>query len=305
MHDWDDLRVLLAVARAGTMSAAARSLRVAQPTVGRRIAAFERRLGARLVARSPAGWALSPTGRNLVVHAERMEREALAAATLATGRDEGLTGKVRITASEWLVRSVLGPAVAPFAAQHAGLTLELVADARPLNLARREADIALRPARFRQQDVFQREIAVVEFGLYAAEAYLARHGLPDFSTRCAGHAFIAMTEDMPTIVNVEWLPALVGAARVAVRTNGREPMATLAAAGLGLTCLPRVVGDATPGLRLLATPGPRPTRKLWLGVHRAARSIARVKATLGFLAAAFERLRPALCAPGSQVRGGR
>lgn len=297
MLHWDDLRVFLAVARHGTMSAAARTLRVAQPTVGRRIAAFEERLGARLFVRSPTGWALSPVGRNLLVHAERMEHDAFAAESVASGRDEGLVGKVRITASEWLVRSVLGPALAPFVSRNPGLTVELLADPRHLNLARREADIAIRPSRFKQQEVFQREIAVVEFGLYAADAYLARHGLPDFTSGCDGHTLVAMTDEMTTIVDVDWLPSLAGAARIGVRTNAREPMATLAASGVGITCLPRVLGDATAALRLLATPGVRPRRKLWLGVHRAARTIPRVKAALAFLVASFDRLRPALQPP--------
>lgn len=292
--DWDDLRFFLAVARHSTMSAAARALHVAQPTVGRRIASFEERLGARLFGRSPTGWALSPTGRRLLPHAERIEREVLAAETVASGRDEGLEGKVRITASEWLVRSVLGPALAPYAALNPGLELEIVADARHLNLVRREADIAIRPSRFAQQEVFQRAIAVVEFGLYASDTYLTRHGSPDFRTRSEGHVLIGMTNDMNKIADLDWLPSLVGNARVAVRTNGREPMATMAAAGLGLACLPRILGDAMPGLRLLATPGARPERSLWLGVHRLARSTARVKATAAAIATSLDRLRSVL-----------
>jgi DNA-binding transcriptional LysR family regulator len=82
------------------------------------------------------------------------------------------------------------------------------------------------------------------------------------------------------IVDREWLPPLAGHARIAVRTNGREPMATMAAAGIGMACLPHILGDATAGLRRLATPTPAPERKLWMGVHRAAR-----------------RARPRGCAP--------
>lgn len=294
MLPWDDLRFFLAVARFGTMSAAARALGVAQPTVGRRIAAFERRLGARLLLPVKGGWTLSPTGRHMLAHAERMEREALAAEAVARGRDEGLHGKVRITASEWLIRSVLGPALAPFLSRHSDLTVELVADPRHLNLARRDADLAIRPSRFHQQEVHQREIAAVEFGLYAAESYLARAGFPDFTNGGEGLDLIAMTDDMKSIVDVDWLPPLVGRARVVVRTNGREPMATLAAAGVGLACLPRVIGDATGGLRLLPTPGAPPQRKLWLGVHGRARAIPRVKATIAFLVTSFEQLRPRL-----------
>ncbi|HEX9641676.1 MAG TPA: LysR family transcriptional regulator [Candidatus Krumholzibacteria bacterium] len=103
MLDWDDLRYFLAVARSGTLSAAARVLRVTQPTVGRRMAAFEKRLGAKLFVQTPAGHVLSQTGTRLLEHAERMESDALAAERVASGRDSGLSGLVRITASEWLV----------------------------------------------------------------------------------------------------------------------------------------------------------------------------------------------------------
>jgi DNA-binding transcriptional LysR family regulator len=96
------------------------------------------------------------------------------------------------------------------------------------------------------------------------------------------------------IVDREWLPPLAGHARIAVRTNGREPMATMAAAGIGMACLPHILGDATAGLRRLATPTPAPERKLWMGVHRAARSTPRVRATCSFLTQSFSRLRSAL-----------
>lgn len=294
MTDWDDFRFFVAVARHGSVSGAARVLKVAQPTVGRRIAAFEKRLGAQLFVRSVAGWKLSEVGRSMLVHGERMEEQAHSAELLATGRDLGIDGKVRITASEWLTRSVLGPAVGPFLAQHTGLSLELVADARHLNLVRREADIALRPSRFTHEDVSQREVAVMEFGLYASDTYLTRRGMPDFARGCEGHEIVAMTDDMGHIPDGEWLALLADRARIVIRTNGREPMATMAAAGVGLTCLPRFLGDATPGLRLLPTPGPAPHRQLWVGVHRAARSTPRIRATLTFLTDCFARLRPAL-----------
>lgn len=303
MFDWDDLRYFLAVARHGTMSAAARALKVAQPTVGRRIAAFEKRLGSRLFLRAPAGFTLSNAGRSILAHAERMEEEALSAEILAAGRDAGLDGQVRVTASEWIITSVLGPALAPFLSRHSALSIELVADAQHMNLARRDADVAIRPSKFQHQDIFQREIASVEFGLYASDAYLARYGMPNFAGGCAGHVLVGMTEDMRTIVDVDWLPALVGKARVAVRTNGREPMATMAAAGIGIACLPRLVGDATKGLRPLATPTPGPRRLLWVGAHRGTRTVPRVKATLAFIVAVFHRLRPAL-QPNASPSGG-
>ena len=298
MLDWDDLRYFLAVARAGSLSAAARELGVAQPTVGRRITAFEQALGARLFLAKPTGQALSATGRRLLAHAEQMEQAALAAERVASGRDSGLTGRVVLTASEWLVCSVLGPLLAPFSGSHPALEIELLAEPRHLDLLRREADIAIRPSEFPQQDIVQRKLGRIGFGLYASDAYLARQGAPDFGKQCEGHTLIAMSESLGRIPDVEWLPPLMARARVVMRCNGREPMARLAAAGIGLTCLPRFIGDATPGLRALPTPTPAPERQLWLGVHRDARAVPRIKACVAFLVENVQRLQAALSPVG-------
>ncbi len=295
--DWDDLRYFLAVAREGSLSAAARALGVAQPTVGRRIAAFELELGAKLFAATPTGQALTPTGRQVLAHAEQMERDALAIERVASGRDSGLSGKVNVTASEWMIGSVLGPLLGPFVARHPALELELVSEARHLSLLRREADIAIRPSKFEQRDVVQREIAVLAFGLYASDAYLARYGPPDFARQCEGHVFVGMSLGLGKVPDVEWLPQIASRARVAVRSNGRMPMATMAAAGIGISCLPCVIGDATPGLRLLPAPIPGPRRQLWIGAHRDARAVPRVRAVIAFLVESMNRLRPVLC-PG-------
>jgi DNA-binding transcriptional LysR family regulator len=294
MLDWDDLRYFLAVAREGSLSAASRALGVAQPTVGRRLSAFERSLGAKLLVATPSGQQLSPTGRRLLAHAEQMEGEALAAERVARGRDTGLSGRVVLTASEWMIRSVLSPSIAPFVAAHPALELELLAEARHLSLVRREADLAIRPSAFEQQEIVQRELATIGFGLYASDAYLARHGAPDFERQCEGHALIAMSDSLSKIPDVSWLPRVAAKARVVLRTNGREPMASLAAAGVGITCLPRFLGDATIGLRLLSTPSAAPERQLWIGVHRDARAVPRLRACIAFLRDAIRRLQPAL-----------
>jgi DNA-binding transcriptional LysR family regulator len=301
MLDWDDVRFFLAVAREGSMSAAALGLRVAQPTVGRRIAALEQRLGAKVFVHLPSGQRLSATGQQMLAHAEAMERSALSVERVAAGRDAGLRGRVTITASEWLIGSVLGPALRPFCERNAELELELLADVRHLSLARRDADIALRPSRFEQQDVVQRQVASIGFGLYASDAYLTSRGLPDFAAQCAGHTLIAMSESLSKIPDLAWLGSIAAQARVAVRTNGRAPMAAMAQSGLGLACLPRFVGDVTPGLRLLRVPAPAPAPALFLGAHREARAIPRVRATIAFLTNALERLAPALRPESAQT----
>ena len=282
------------------MSAAARELDITQPTVGRRIAAFERQLGTKLFVATRLGQELSPSGRELLAHAERMEQSALAAERTSVGRDQGMRGNVCITASEWLIESALAPLIAPFAGKHLELELELLADVRHLSLMRREADIALRVSRFEDDDVVQRKVGSVAFGLYASEAYLARHGQPDFSTRCRGHRLISMSKSLNKVPDLAWLPGLTDEAQVAIRSNGREAMATLAAAGVGLACLPRLVGDRISCLRLLRTPTPGPERALWMGVHRDTRRVPRVRATAAFLSDALAKLQ-AQFAPASRI----
>lgn len=294
MIDWSDLQFCLAVARHGTLSAAAKALKVTQPTVGRRIAAFELKLSAKLFVRTPRAWTPTETGRAVLRHAEQMQVHALSAESHAAGRDAGVIGRVRITASEWMICSVLGPALAPHLTRHPGLCLELIADTRHLSLLKREADIALRPSPFQQKEIVQRKVGVLSFGLYASDSYLSRHGLPDFTRGAEGHVFVMATDDMNNLADYEWLPPMAAKAAVAVRTNGREPMARLAAAGIGIACLPRYLGDATRELRRLSTPTPSPERTLWLGVHRAARTTPRIRAAVSFIGDALAHLQQLL-----------
>lgn len=293
MIDWSDLQFCLAIARHGSLTAAARALDVTQPTVGRRIAAFEHQLGAKLFVRSSQGWALTEVGQSVLQHAEHMQAHALSAESLASGRDAGVSGTVRVTASEWMICSVLGPALAPYLARHPSLCLELIADTRHLSLVKREAEIALRPSRFTHKEIVEREVGLIEFALYASEAYLARHGMPDFARGAVGHSFVTATDDMNNLADYEWLPPMAANAHVAVRTNGREPMARLAAAGVGITVLPRCMGDAMPALRRLETPTPSPTRQLWMGVHRSARTTPRIRVALGLITECLSKLRSA------------
>lgn len=295
MLDWDDLRYFLAVTRAGSASAAARALGVAQTTVSRRVSALEEELGAQLFVPTLTGQSLSEAGRRILAHVERMESDALDTLHETLGRGADVSGPVCITASEWVIQSVVAPFVGPLVARYPALELEFLAEPKHLSLQRRDADIAIRPSRFEQPEVVQREVAAVGFALYASDAYIARHGTPDFERQCEGHRLIAMSSALGKVPDVDWLPTIAAKARVVARLNGREPMATMAAAGVGFTCLPRFIGDATPGLRLLPTPGQAPRRKLWLGTYRDARKVPRVRVTADFLAAHFGHLRSALC----------
>jgi DNA-binding transcriptional LysR family regulator len=300
MHDavklgtmnWDDLRFFLVVARHGTLSAAARELKVTQPTVGRRIAALEQLMGARLFARSSAGFVLTPSGTRALAFAERMEQDALGAERQLGGRDEGVAGSVRITASEWLVSSVVSSLVRPLLSKHPRLRIELVADARHLNLARREADVALRPRRFEQQGVFQRSVGRLEFALYAERSYLNALGTPQHGDG-RGHVLIGMSDETGDVARA-WLDSALPHAVRSVKTNGRDAMLALARSGVGLACLARIVGDATPELQQVNLSPPMPSPTLWLGVHRDARETPRVRAVVSHLTEQLRALAPRL-----------
>jgi DNA-binding transcriptional LysR family regulator len=281
---WDDFRYVLALSRQGNLSAAARSLGVSQPTMGRRVAACERRLGTRLFHRERDGFSMTPAGTAILASLERMETHAVEIERATAGRDEGLRGLVRITASEWIATRVLAPALAPLLARNHELVVDLVADPRHLNLGRREADLAIRPRRFEHQTVYQRRLGRIELGLYGSHAYVAHH--PTFGDRGAGHALIAMAEDVGDIARA-WLADHADRARVVATTNGREQMAALAAAGVGLACLPRIMGDAVPSLRRVEPQVALPSRTLWLGVHRDMRELPRVRATIAALVSAI------------------
>ena len=293
--NWDDLRFLLVVSRHRTLSSAARELKVSQPTVGRRISALERRMGAQLFVRSSAGFMLTSSGQRARAFAERMEQDALGAERQLVGRDQGVRGTVRVTASEWLVTSVLAPMAGSLLAIHPQLKLELVADTRHLNLARREADIALRPRRFEQRGVVQRATGKLGFAVYAAHGYLAMHGPPVYADG-RGHTLIAMSDDTGDVAR-SWLSTALPNAVRSVKTNGRDAMVALARSGAGLACLARVVGDAVPELQRVALAPAAPTPTLWLGFHGDLRDTPRVRSVVTHLAEQLRALGSRLC-PG-------
>src|SRR5690242_20666635 len=146
LSDWDGLRYVLAIARAAGLGGAAAALGVSHSTVFRRLKLLEERLGVALFERLPSGYAATDAGEQLLRAAERIEAETLALDRAITGQDRRLSGRLRVTASETLAYRVLTAEIARFRAVHAGIEVELAIDNRALDLARREADVALRAA---------------------------------------------------------------------------------------------------------------------------------------------------------------
>lgn len=281
MEDWNDHRLVLAVMRAGSLTAAAKALRVDHSTVFRRLQALEARLGLALFERGPGG-SYQPTaaGARAALAAERMEDEALGLARDLAGQDRRLTGRLRVTCSETLAYRLLTRHIARFRAQHPGVVVELAVESRVLSLSRREADVALRVARPREGDLWGRKLADVAWTAYGARGYLAG-AAPLLSPADLGsHPLIGWEEGTTGVNAADWLAQAAPAGSVVYRTNSLVNQAVAARAGMGLAVLPCYLGDPEPDLARALPGGPVPalSRELWIVTHQDLRRTARVRA---------------------------
>ncbi len=273
--EWSDIRLFLAIARDGTLGAAARRLGLTQPTMGRRLRALEESMGRSLFQRTRDGFVLTDEGALVLVHAERMEEEALALTRELAGSDSELDGPLRVSCSDWFGIHVLAPVLADFSKRHPKVTSELLTDARLLNLSRREADLVFRITPFTEPEVISRKLTTVTYGLYIAA------GLPDpvYDGRDT-MPLVTMDEAFGSMPDVAWLGRLFPSAPVAARSNNRDVQARLCLGGAGLAVLPLALGENLNGLRRLAPPTSPPSRETWLGYHRDLRRLPRLRAFL-------------------------
>lgn len=290
MLDWDDLRFFLAIARHGSLTAAAKDLRVAQSTVGRRLASLETSLGVRLLHRTPDGYLLTLAGETVRGQAERVEAEALAVERSVGGQDDKLEGTVRVTCTEAFAAHVLAPGIASLQAEHPGILVELQPSVQQLSLSMREADIAVRLSPSEGHDLVVRRIGRLAFGLYAAPSYLERFGEPDFEAGCPGHRLMTLIGDMDADAQARWAADLTSRASLGFQTGSHEALLSAARAGAGLACLARFRGDGEPGLRRLAPPAIAPTTDIWLVVHNDSRGTPRIRAVMTAIADAVKAM---------------
>jgi DNA-binding transcriptional LysR family regulator len=285
MLDWDDLKTFLAIARHGTLSAAARAMKVSQTTMGRRLEHLHGRAGATLLERTPGGFRLTPTGASILADVERMEEASLALERTIAGDDRCLQGLVRVTTVESLAALVLTPGLAALQADHPGIVVELITDNRSLSLARREADIAVRLGRFDAHETVVRKIGEMAFAVYGAPDYLDRHGQPDWVSGAMGHRIVRVQDDLLQTPDARWFADHTQRAEPALLANSREVQLRAVAAGLGLGHLPCYLAASYPGLIRLDA-GPAVVREIWMGVHRDTRHAPRILAVQGALVAA-------------------
>ena len=288
MEQWDDLRFFLAIARQGSLSGAARALRVDHATVGRRLTSLEQRLGAMLFNRTPEGFAITSAGQAILNQAEGMEAAALAAERLAAGHDTRSSGLVRVTTLEMLAQQVIVPALATLLRVHPQLQVDLIVGVRTLDIARRQADIAVRIARPEESSLICRKLG--EFGVtaYASHRYLADRGRPRRGMGLRGHSLINYLLT-PSSLGVPFHGESLDGARVAMHTTGGFTQIKAVADGIGISELPCCLADDHPEIERV-WPGERPTmRQVWMIMHQDLRRAARIRLVTNAIAETFER----------------
>jgi DNA-binding transcriptional LysR family regulator len=262
--NWDDLRYFLRVAQARTLAGAARSLGVDHSTIGRRLTALERAIGASLVLRGPEGITLTPLGEKLAPLAQNLERDVAALLELSAGQTE----RVRLAVPSGFTQ-FLTPRIARLREQYPRLTLELHSGARLADLKRGDADLALRVGRVSQEDLVARKLGDVGWSLYASASYLKRHPPHADPTNLRGHEIIGCGPGFASEA-AKWIAEHAAQATIVLHSNDSSGMLEAAVAGLGLAVLPCYQGDAEPALIRL-TPTVLTTRDLSLVYRREAR----------------------------------
>lgn len=291
--DWDDLRFALAVASGGSLAAGGRRLGVSHTTVLRRIAALERRLGARLFERLPSGYALTPRGEELVEAARNVDETIGRLELRLVGADLSVSGTVRVTTTDTLVASLLPEILAGLKAAHPDIEVELTTSNLFLNLTRREADIAIRPADDPPPALFGRRIASVGFAVYGRRAAATRRKTTppqEFRDR----PWIVPDDSLSSTAAARWIGAELAGVQIAARADSFVTMAALAEAGIGVAALPCYLGDHCVGLARLSPPIEAMRTGLWLLTHEHLRRTARIRTFMEFVGAALARKRKAI-----------
>ena len=220
MSDWEDIRHFVALAREGTLSAAARTLGVDHATVARRVAALEASTGLKLVDRRARATLLTEDGRRIAAVAAPMEEAAFALSRTAQAAKPGVDGEVTISAPPNFASAVIAPQLVRLRQQHPGIRIKLMGEKRRASLSRREADVALRLSRPVETGLFMRKIGSFGFSLYGAPAYLNK-------TPPHAFAFIGYDASMAESPQEVWLRAVIGEREVVLRTNDLETVSAI------------------------------------------------------------------------------
>lgn len=286
--DWNDLRYALEVARTGSIAGAARNLGVAHTTVYRRINAFEESSGARFFDRAPSGYVLTEAGRELLAIGGDLEARVLAFSRQLSGLDARLEGEVTVATAEPLALKLAGLLQA-FRRSYPGISVRLFVSNAPVDLARREADVALRVSSAPGDELVGRRLASLAFAVYGSRG-MVRDERADLSSL----DWIGFDATLAETPQGRWEAAHVPPERVVFRTNSRAMFLECVASGAGIGVLPCGLAAQSAALVPLSEVLPELTLPLWLLTHPSLQNTPRIRVLMDFLASAIVRERPLL-----------
>ena len=282
--DWNKAKALLVVAEEGSLSGAARSLGVAQPTIGRQIAALEQELGVTLIDRTGHGVILTDAGLALSDHLRAMGEAANRVALTASGNAQAIEGTVRISATESDCVYLLVDILAELRELQPGIRIELLATDSVSDLRKREADIALRNGRPTSPDLFARLVREDVAHLYAAPSYLERHGRPQSPDDFLDAKLLGFDDEGRWLAGLKGLGLPVENSNIVSISNSHLAMWEMTKAGMGIGVNSEFRGDGEPGVERAAPFLPGFAYQLWLVSHSELKTSRRIRLVFDFLA---------------------
>lgn len=280
--NWDNLRYVLMVANQGSISAAARELGVNRSTVLRRIEQFQDDLNCRIFNRSVNGYALTAEAEKMIDAAREVEATLFDMQRQLEGAEMRLEGKLRVTTTDSFMVGLLGEPLARFRDRHPHIVLELVITNRILNLARHDADIAIRPAQVPEAGFISHQLCEVPF-------YIYRHQSSAITKNWQADDWIGVTDALLASPVGGWFDQHLNPDRIVIRCDSLVSARTCAEAGMGLVLLPEALGDASPNLQKLEDTSAQLQTGLWLLTHPDLVRSARVNAFVEHLSETLGR----------------
>ena len=289
MFNWDDLKYFLAMAEEGSLSAAARKLKVSQPTLSRRLTVLEENIGSDLFTRTRTGLEMTAIGERLVDHARHMRDDAYSIERMVTGHDSSLQGSVVISCIEILGADWLVKHTRPFREQFPGITVDFKIENSASDLLRREADIAIRMFRPVQNDLIGRKVGTMKYCYYASKDYIERHGMPENTKNLSGHEFILPHDEILALTSKFGKRPFDPKQNIAFRSNNLISLSSAVREGFGIGAYSCLMGDKDPNLVRLFDGLVVFSSDIWLVSHAELRRSARIRAMYDFLADLFTR----------------
>lgn len=276
---WDDLRTVLAIAEAGSLSGAARGLGVSHATVFRRLGAIEERLGVQLFERGRGGYTPTTAGEDVAGAAKRIESEVVGVERRVAGRDLLPSGTLRITTTDTLLNGLLSPILARFRQNYPEITLEIAVSNVLLSLSKREADVAVRPTQEPPENLVGRRAGRIAQAVYGAATVFAGAASPDYATV----DWVGPDETLWYRQLDAWMKQQGHDERCRYRVDSLQGMQAGVCDGVGIAVLPCYLGDGDRRLVRLGDPIPELVNDLWLLTHPDLRRVARIRAFTEFV----------------------